>query len=1616
MSASAEVICGKDNESIGATVNVASAKYSDYGSLVVCHNDKGGVHANNITISDVDYMLVYKNDKASALSCTFTLRINDCSSVIFRNNISTEEYTSDVTGVKALAGGGAISSGCEFQNVDHLFFSGNQATKGVGGAIDGDGSYVSILNCKEVTFKDNYAKIGGGAIGLYGHSKGWFGEHNHWFQIRYADSVSFYDNRAGEIGGAIHAKYLYLNDNKGTIVFSGNTAENYGGAIYLDSYTGYESKSWRTLYLHGNEEVVFRDNSAGVFGGAIYAASTKGTAYIANNAKVAFENNDGGAIYAKSCVQIQGNEHVCFRGNGTAIDAVGVYLSTTANEASTVQLYDSLISRNHLYLNTLTPQYNVEGGSANGSVLFIGEMSHSTVAQSVTLGSGVARIEQGATLSAGTSLAINGGQFIVAQHETELTALTIGSNLSFGSNAGILAFELKYNDETTTPLVEVGGTVTLSSGCLEVEGYANGVSAYLSDIALLKIGGQIKYDGRTYTYSNGNWFCTMNNSSYALPLDEILSSTTTTKDKSALEWRDGTLYYTQGIFDEWTGIVKGLNKAETWRGDTMKWYDANKNRVYVDGRERDGTCWVVVAANMIQYWQDKYAPLYQGPGLITDQVGVDRKASLVYQSLSGNLKNKDDGGYVNESLGWWLLNAPSARRFQNTKEVNNWPALGFTSEHIVDVMLNHPNCETMFSEFTRAFQLSETGFALGLDFYDVNSQTGSIVNPRNPNGRHVVTVWEATFKEIKDNGEIEQAIEIKYTDSDWGKSDLATMVIKFSPEYGAYIASDYLYDDSNPNKNRIKLVSQVTYLKTPSGLDEMLEDYYNDKTLHWTGWAEGGKWDSSSKMIGSKHHLATPADGWQKECTGGGKTIYAHAYFTEAEESKMNFVFDSQVGTSGKLVWNRVVQIDDDLKVGSVLVNADYHFGGHGSLKAKEIGISGNLTIGSFDRIWGSEHGNVGGNFTIHGTPITVSGSLTLAQLDKSYATLQGCDVTLSGGTLWCGGMKLARTDEFGDVVLGSREYNVLESNMQMQSGSLSVQGSGTLGCAIDLEGNVLDYATWAVSDKSDLNRLFFYYVASNNVAVQGDVDTYQYKYKLTDANIESNADTLKETPLFLSDSVLTLTPGSESTEALTLGSSTGNLGESAAEILLDESGAVSIAADEVPLMTMPTEETYLGSGTSITTPELLVSGTSTLTNAGRISGGIVVEEDAMLRGSGTFAGTTVQAGGSLMVGSSPGAPVYEALTLQSGSELIFCVDGTTAATAEKQGWGSGTHSLLTVTDAAGLTVEAGTVVNVGCSLDFLNASELGEEQTLTLVQLSGEAGADLLAALQSGTQFKLANADDSMEELSTVGALVHSAAWSQGSDNTLTLSFIVSSMMEDALVWSNASADGKWNASSLNWSGESPYADGCNVAFYQGGSVEIEPDITPGDMLVSTSDDMRWSGAGSIAGDGSLTKEGRGELRIEMSNADYAGHVLVRGGTLTAAADEALGSAWIDVNNATLDLGDKASNNTVRVYGESTLRGASGLKHVTLTSGAELTSPDGWSVGADASLTSLGAATYVGDLTLDGGVVVLGGLMTIDGNLVFAQESCTTLDVSDSSFKSYGSYTLAPSREKSSG
>lgn len=1525
-----EKLCG--NQSDEFIIN--SEGFIGYDSFVVCHRTSG---ISTIKMSDIDYLYVYNNEGTSAIHGNNVISMFDCDRVVFKNNESSEDYTYDITGVSALAGGGAITGLCKFYSIGDLIFSGNRATQGVGGAIDSDGDPVYIQSCGNVTFKDNCAKKGGGAIGLFGNGKGWVGSHEHFLHLSYnTKAVTFSNNRAGEDGGAISARYAKIEWNKGKVEFVGNIADGYGGAIYLSDYNGYDYSPWMALSLYNNGEVVFRENYGGIKGGAIYASSSRGGIYITNNKRAIFENNIGGAICANYSVYIQGNDEVLFRGNRIAIDAGSVNLSTTANEYSNIDVYD-VINAKWLYLNTLTPKYGESGGTANGIVRFSGELSDNTVSGYITIGAGRTAIEKGAKLRARGYVAHKGGELIIGQHAVSETVLGVGTDYSFTSGGnGVLTFDLDYDGASVEPMVRVGGNLSLIGDCLQIDD--SGLSGNAATIALLSVGNKISYNGKTYTYDGGDWVYTSNKVSYTLPMDEIVVNEQL-HNGASLKWVDKTLYYTIADTGVWERHVKGLGKDRTWRGDVLDWYDNRKTRelIWVNGYawfdRDDKLCWAAAASNVIAYWQDKYAPLYQDDKLCANKQSLHKCSQEIFDQFRYHMKNVPQDPSV--ALKWWFSdNYRDISAFLKRNE-NNWGVFNFNGSNFVEKsLLSVTSQDDLDRVLQSGFNESESALIIGFHWYAKGTSKTSILNGSDSLAGHAITCWK-----------IEKAgndYKIYYTDSDnaINYSKLDCMTVRFLDDMPVIVDYDWYRDGASThvqmtgndynifNSQSFACLTSLDYLTTPVGMDELLESYNNTKTLHWTGTAEGSRWKASSHTIGGMRHLADSTDGWKKECQGGGKTIYAHAYFTKDNAQQMDFIFDSQVGTSGTSVSNRVVRIEDDIKVNNVSVKSEYHFAGNGTLNANQLEVEGFLTIGDFNGIFGTDAELLSGNVKISNTPIVIGGTLKLDNFERKGATLtDGCAVTLEGGTLWCGGIKLVRATELGDVTIGRYDYNAAEANMQMQA--CTVTGSGTFGCVIDMDGNVLDYANWALGSTAELNERFFYYIVSNNTSVAGDAGDYHFEYELTNAAIESNVDTIKEVPLRLSAASLSI---SASAGWLTIGSAGVMNAESAADITICETNGATVNAGETVLMTVPAEEVYLTQETSITTPELTVAEESSLTNEGRISGKVLVEAFATLGGSGNFGVTTVYEGGRVMVGSSPGAPVYEGLTMHSGSELIFCLDGSTPARADKQGWGSGTHSVLTVTQAGGLVVENGTTVSVGCSLDFLNASPLGETQTLSLVQLSSAGSAELLNALQSGTQFMLAEADDSLSALIDVGAHVHDVQWAQGVNNTLQLSFIVSSCPQDALIWTNGSGDGIWNDSSQNWetlSGTaSLFTADSNVAFYKGGTVVLNEQVTVGDVVVSTAENLRWEGNGGIAGSGTLTKEGPGALTLATDNRDFAGRVEINGGHLTAAAAASLGSGTVVLNGGVLEIAASGVGNAIMNVGDSTLSVSSGLTH----------------------------------------------------------------------------------------
>ena len=97
--------------------------------------------------------------------------------------------------------------------------------------------------------------------------------------------------------------------------------------------------------------------------------------------------------------------------------------------------------------------------------------------------------------------------------------------------------------------------------------------------------------------------------------------------------------------------------------------------------------------------------------------------------------------------------------------------------------------------------------------------------------------------------------------------------------------------------------------------------------------------------------------------------------------------------------------------------------------------------------------------------------------------------------------------------------------------------------------------------------------------------------------------------------------------------------------------------------------------------------------NNGVMTLATTVQNGAVLKGSGTFADVTVEQGGTLIVGNSPGQQTYTGnLTVNLG-DIVFGVDGwETPADGDNCGWASGTYSNI-VMNGGSLTLGNGSTL-----------------------------------------------------------------------------------------------------------------------------------------------------------------------------------------------------------------------------------------------------------------------------------------------------------------------------------
>ena len=416
-------------------------------------------HFNNIDgVSDTPNYGAAINNNSGA-----TMTVEGSTSGI--TNIENGSYTptdfgSSFTNNKVEGNGGAIENSGTL-TINNVYFNSNTSDAddrnqyGFGGAIDNyvsSGDANSELNVTNSVFANNSAYSYGGAIsnrtGTANISNSIFIGNTATGEVATAGQGGailnsadmtithsyFSGNNADNYGGAITNAY-YVRDNDVTLVindstFVNNRATNGGGAIFNQSSTT-DPNLTRTVTVNNS---TFRNNTTQGRGGAVFnegAANANGNDAIFNINGSTFEgntaNNGGGAIYNNGDMRI---DNSAFNNNGGSVTLTGGAISNNDGNGSATP---ALTVTNSTFTNNTAQQYggavynskrNDDGVAAEVTLTNI-EMTGNTTALGTAESGGAI---YGAAGSVTNITATDGGKTIIGV--TQYGAPVPGANLS----------------------------------------------------------------------------------------------------------------------------------------------------------------------------------------------------------------------------------------------------------------------------------------------------------------------------------------------------------------------------------------------------------------------------------------------------------------------------------------------------------------------------------------------------------------------------------------------------------------------------------------------------------------------------------------------------------------------------------------------------------------------------------------------------------------------------------------------------------------------------------------------------------------------------------------------------------------------------------------------------------------------------------------------------------------------------------------------------------------------------------------------------------------------------------------------------------------------------------
>jgi len=361
----------------------------------------------------------------------------------------------------------------------------------------------------------------------------------------------------------------------------------------------------------------------------------------------------------------------------------------------------------------------------------------------------------------------------------------------------------------------------------------------------------------------------------------------------------------------------------------------------------------------------------------------------------------------------------------------------------------------------------------------------------------------------------------------------------------------------------------------------------------------------------------------------------------------------------------------------------------------------------------------------ISGTISNFDGTNTTAvQISGGDWTLSGSN-TFSGGVILSGGkMRVGNSNALGtgtvtlsggNWLVGSSATSTVANNISITANSTGNMGSNTL----ELTGNITGSSNWAVNGFSAGKMKFSgdnsgwtgnYTISGQNTLQLNNVHALGSGTTFTFGDVSGGLGVLESLVGVNLNQNFVLGSSGTSTSSATF-KTTADMTISGTISSIGAVGLIKTGAGTLTLGSTSSKvtQTYTGA-TTVSAGTLIINGTVG-------NGGITVASGATLGGSITAGGTTtIQAGGILAVGNSPGLGTFSTLNLSGTTEIQFNAGATPA--------GRGTSF-----DAIDVTTLA-----YGGTLKLIFAGALTNNQTFDIFNLLGTTSGSFATVTLSGS------------------------------------------------------------------------------------------------------------------------------------------------------------------------------------------------------------------------------------------------------------------------------------------